>query len=714
MTTPRRALSFLLVSLAIGGTFACRGRDDRFPHAPVILVTIDTLRADRLPAYGYRTGATPAIDRLVADGLRFESAWAQAPLTLPSHASLMTGSYPYVNGVRSNVGYLLDATKHPTMASLFKAGGYRTGAAVSAYVLRAETGIAAGFDRFDDSFEVGESDLLSSLERPGDEALAALLPMLRETSERPFFLWLHLFEPHAPYAPPEPFRSRFADPYDGEIAAADAIVGRLLAALDERKLYDGTLIVVAADHGEGLGDHGEPQHGVLLYRETTQVPLIVKLPQQRRAGERIARAVGLVDIFPTVLSAVGIEPPASDGLSLLAAPAAPDRRLYSETMYPRLHLGWSELRSLSDSRFRFIDGPDPELYDLAADPHERDNARERERRAFTERRAALAEMPLALAAAAPVSPEEARKLAALGYLAGAAAEPTGPRLDPKQEIHLLADQQRAFALEESGDLAGAAARYRELLEANPAATDLRLRFAGLLRRLGRPTEAREQYLETARRVPSETRMVAVEVAKIDFELGRLDEAAGNARLAAEVAPDDAHTILAAIAVERGQWGEAEREARAALGDAARPRLPALVYLSRSLVEQGRLVEALALLEPAAARLSRGEAKPVATFDAAFGDVLARSGRNEEAEAAFRREIGRFPHTSEAYVRLAILLASERRFAEIRPTLDAMVAASPTPKSLLLAARAMEDLGNLPDAREYRERARVLAARAPGS
>ena len=238
------------------------------PGAPVVLVTIDTLRADHLPLWGYAKVETPAIDALGRDGVLFHNAYSQVPLTLPSHASLLTGLLPYEDGVRSNTGFRLDTSRHPTLAALLKAKGYATGAAVSAYVLRRETGIATDFDYFNDSLEVREGAALNALQRPGGESLDAVLAWLDGVGKRPFFLWLHLYEPHTPYEAPEPYRSRFA-PYDAEIAAADAIVGRLVSELKTRGLYDSSLLVMTSDHGEGLGDHGEVEHGALVPRPCT-------------------------------------------------------------------------------------------------------------------------------------------------------------------------------------------------------------------------------------------------------------------------------------------------------------------------------------------------------------------------------------------------------------------------------------------------------------
>src|SRR6476469_2773084 len=290
----RRFVALLIALVAAGCN---RSSADRFSNAPVILFSIDTLRADHLSSYGAKLVETPAIDRLAADGIVYENAYSHVPLTFPSHVTMLTGLLPFDNGVRSNIGYTLDPNAHATLPRLLAAHGYATGGAVSAYVLRGETGLASIFDFYDDSMEVWESATLGALQRHGDETVRVAENWLDGVHDKPFFLFLHLFEPHSPYEPVEPFRSKYTNPYDGEIATADAIVGRFLADLDRRGLYDKALIILAGDHGEGLGDHGESEHGVLLYREVLHVPLIVKLPGGKLARRRVAAPAQLIDIL---------------------------------------------------------------------------------------------------------------------------------------------------------------------------------------------------------------------------------------------------------------------------------------------------------------------------------------------------------------------------------------------------------------------------------
>jgi len=342
-----------------------------FPDAPVFLISIDTMRSDHLPVYGYDKVKTPAFSALADQGIVFEHAYSQVPLTFPSHTSILTGQLPIHHGVRDNQGYSLDVHAHPFLPLLLKAHGYVTGGAVSAYVLRGATGLAKGFDFYDSNLKPRMGDNLATVQRKGTETEQVALNWIDQHHQKPLFFFLHLYEPHAPYAPPEPFKSRFSLPYDGEIATADSIVGDYLRHLKDLGLYDRSIIILLSDHGEGLGEHGENQHGMFLYRDTLQVPLIIKLPGEQLAKRRVKAPAELVDVFPTVCQLLGIKPPKElDGHSLftLMVPDPPERALYAETYYPRIHCGWSQLTSLIKGHYQLIYGPTPQVFDLAADP----------------------------------------------------------------------------------------------------------------------------------------------------------------------------------------------------------------------------------------------------------------------------------------------------------------------------------------------------------
>jgi len=283
-----RHLSRALVALALTAWLAgCGdGKIPAFPNAPVVLISIDTLRADRLPAYGYTKVDTPYLDRFRKDAWLFENAYSPCPMTFPSHVTMLAGLLPQEHGVRNNVGYVFDGSVHPTLPSLLKAHGYATGAAVSSYVLRADTGLAWLFDDYEDSLNPRPGSPFVDYQRSGYTTAAFARDWVEHHKDAPFFFFFHIYEPHLPYEPAEPFRSRYGATYDSEVATADDVVGRFLEDLKKLGVYDRAVVIVTSDHGEGLGDHGEEQHSILLYLEAIKVPLMLKLPRRWARGAR--------------------------------------------------------------------------------------------------------------------------------------------------------------------------------------------------------------------------------------------------------------------------------------------------------------------------------------------------------------------------------------------------------------------------------------------
>ena len=421
--------------------------------ANVLLVTIDTLRADHVGAYGNQLGLTPTFDRLAREGLRFERAYAHVPLTLPSHTTIMTGLYPFANGVRDNGSFRFDG-KRATLAGVLKAAGYRTGAFVGAFPVDARFGLNAGFDVYDDKYGSrpagGE---LSVLERPAEQVLEpafAWITGAAATSQSqapgPWFAWVHLYDPHDPYIPPEPFKSRFAsDLYSGEIAYADAALGRVLERLQTTGALANTVVTVASDHGESLGEHGERTHGLFAYEATIRVPLVIWAPPAIRAAA-VAATARLVDVMPTLLDLLGIDSPQPiDGRSLRplvgggATPADPGS--YFEALNASLTRNWAPLTGLVRDGLKLIDLPVPELYEVAADPGERENlyARRRDLAAPLERQLDALMSHATKPAAGPVDPETEQRLRALGYVVSPVARPARTytaRDDPKNLVAL--------------------------------------------------------------------------------------------------------------------------------------------------------------------------------------------------------------------------------------------------------------------------------------
>lgn len=558
---------------------------------PIVLISVDTLRSDRLPAYGYGGVDTPAIDQFRADSILFERAYSHVPLTLPSHTSIFSGLLPSTHGVRDNLGYTIDTTRAPLLQQIFRDAGYATGAAVSAYALRRDTGIATGFEFFDDANEFALSE-----ERAGAETLAAVRPWLRSVADRPFFLFFHIFEPHTPYEPPPEYAARYPDPYDGEVAVADDVVGDLLDELRDLGLYEEALIVFLSDHGEDLGDHGEYDHGVFLYRSTLQVPLILKLPLSKRAGETVSYPVQLIDLHPTLLAALGL--PAGErlrGTPLLARsrPGPRDSPIYAETFFPRLHFGWSDLAALIVDSSHYIDAPQPELYDIVEDPDETNNLLDSEPELVEELRVALRTYDRELEAPAEVDDETRRRLEALGYVGGAPMIEDEALPDPKTRVHTMADIMLAYELYHDGDLESAVPALEKVVEENPKIEDAWGYLVLALLDLGRPDEAADTALVALEHLP-ESKELPLKAARLLAQLGRLDSAAIYANLAIAHDPSAAHMLLAEIAFRKGDFEAAEKHAAEAVASGNQQPEPRLI-LANALLSRSQAREAIDLL-----------------------------------------------------------------------------------------------------------------------
>ncbi len=667
----RRFLPIALLALA-----ACRREAaETFPGAPVILISVDTLRSDHLPAYGYGGVKTPNIDTLRHDAVLFQRAYSHCPMTLPSHLSILTGLLPTEHGVRNNIGYRFDGAKFRTLAAVLRAHGYRTGAAVSSYVLRSGTGIDAGFDFYDDAIAVAARGAASEHRRSGYETLKAAARWIGENKSQRLFFFFHIYEPHAPYEPS----------YDGEIAKSDDIVGRLIAQLKSSGIYDRAVVIFLSDHGEGLWQHGEDQHGILLYREALQVPLMIKLPRARRGGTTVARPAQLADVFPTVLDLAGIE--TSDRSLLRDAPPKP---IYSETLYPRIHLGWSELRSLIDARFHLIDGPRPEMYDLSRDAAETSDLAAADRRDAASMRATLAQIPLAVAPLQNVDPEEAAKLAALGYV-GTAKTRTGPLPNPRDEIGHIAEIKAAFHLADERRLDDAAVALRALLERNTRLSDVWSKLGEVLVDAGRYDEAIETYKTAIARSERFSPDLALGLGFAYLKAGRPQDAIAHAELAVREMPREAHELLGRAYAEQRRFAEAEASARQAIAEG--DRQPASILLLAEVQRsEGKLEAALETIHEAERRANDLEIRHLYGIDYLRGDVLARLDRADGAVAAYQREIENSPQHLQSYANLAVIYVIEGKRAEAERTLALMIHNNPHRGAHALAAKTRFTMG----------------------
>lgn len=644
-----------------------------------------------MPVYGYEGVETPAIAALRADSILFERAYSQVPLTLPSHATILSGLLPSGHQVRDNMGYRLDTEILPSLPRFLKDAGFATGAAISAYVLRGATGISGYFDFFDDQIEMRSNTSLGNLQRSGFDTLAASKPWLESVRDQPFFFFFHIYEPHTPHTPPEPFGSRYEDRYDGEVATADAVIGQLLAELKRLGVYDQALILFLSDHGEGLWDHGALEHMVLLNREVIQVPLMVKLPFAHRAGETVRQPAQLIDILPTVLETLDIEPAADlPGTSLLQLEdEAPPRMIYSETHYPRLHFGWSQVASLTDGQYHYIHSPDPELFDLIADPGETKNILREQRRVYGDMKRQIETYDLEIQPPSEVDAEAQAKLAALGYLGSVGGEVEGPLADPKAKLHVLEGLQAARRAASSEDFEKAVEILQETVEDEPLLTDAWQELARNLKDLGRFEEA-EVAIAEAMRLSSGAPHVAHLAAEIYQDLGQLEEAKAHAELASS-GNDASWDLLAQIAIEEQDFETAERYVNESMQNRG-SRIAPLLTLAALRVAQDRLEEAVEITQRAESDFgSNPDRQQLSGLYFTRGKAYAFLGKSDLAEAAFLTEIELNPRALGAFSHLAFLYALDDKAALAGETLRRMVEANPTPSGYAAAVIALREM-----------------------
>ena len=694
-------------------TLLALGCGDRQPRPRnLLLVTLDTLRADRLGSYGYEAAQTPNLDRLAERGLRFSRAATVMPLTLPAHASLMTGTHPGFHGVRDNGGFYLEEESE-TLAEVLSAHGFRTGGFVGAFVLDSRWGIGQGFERFFDDFDLTEFDDapgMDAIQRPGSVVVDQALAWLEAAAAEPFFAWVHLYDAHTPYQAPEPFRSRFPatrdGAYDAEIAFADAQVGRLLDALDKQGRLEDTLVAVLADHGEMLGEHDEVTHGFFLYEAAVRIPLLIAGPGIPAA--EIDRQVRIVDLLPTLLARFDLAPPPdAQGVDLLPLARGEGLRLpaLSESWFPRYHYGWSELTALQDGRYKYIRAPRPELYDLVADPGERDNLVEREPERAASLAAALDRLEGELSTERahepqPIDDETASRLQALGYLGGGSSRhledrPGESRGDPKDKIGLYNRLKEATGAASRDDLETALARVRQALAEDPEIVEAHLLLGNFERKSERPEAAVAAYREALALDP-EHREALYSLALAYKETDRLDEAATGFERAAELDPRNGKVVwqLADVRLRQGHLDEAESRLLAALEqDLDRPRF--LLKLAECHLEQKRPADAESRLRQALA-----DNPELATAHYHLGLALEEQGRPREAAAAYSRELELRPEAYRAAFNHGRLLARAGRPGEAAEQFRKSVEARPEfGTGHLYLAKALLDLGDLEGARK---------------
>ncbi|MBW8867094.1 MAG: sulfatase-like hydrolase/transferase [Acidobacteria bacterium] len=592
----------VFVAAALALPAAQRQRPD------ILLITLDTTRADRMGFLGSTRGLTPSLDAFARTATVFTRAYAQAPITTVSHATILTGTYPPTHGV-DELGAPLGASV-PYVPDVLRRSGYRTGAFVGSLVLDPKNGTAPGFERGFDRYDAGfrlrrpGENRYQTVERRGADVVARALAWRPEVRDAPVFLWVHLFDPHDPYDPPAQNSTRTAlAPYDAEIAEVDRLVSSVIAAAGTN-----TLVAIAADHGEALGEHGEATHGVFLYEETLHVPLVIRFPEGRGAAARVTTRVRLADVAPTILEAVGIAVPRDmqgESLRPLLAAGQADRPVYSESAYPRQAFGWSPLASWRADRFLLVKAPRRELYDLAADPsaaHDLAAARARvadgmdgELAAFL--RAAGTGGAGRAESARNVDPAIAERLAALGYVGGSGSVPmTG--VDPKDRIAIANTLHDAIVAVEDGAFARAIPLLEKVTAAEPAIPIAQLNLG----------VAYARQHKAARAVPPLTRAVALqpadmraqyELASALYETGDLKAAAAHFAVVAAALPEsaDARYSLGSVYARIDRVDDALAELHAAI--ALEPRhFRANLLVGRILTLRGDKASAVPYLQTA--------------------------------------------------------------------------------------------------------------------
>lgn len=721
LTSSARTLAIAVVGLVASGIWLgtkCAGYPSIWSVSNradnVLIVSIDTIRADRVGSYGYAGARTPTLDALAARGLRFRQASTVMPLTLPAHASLLTGTFPAFHGVRDNGGFYL-SDEHDTLAEILHNRGLRTGAFVGSFVLDSRWGLRQGFDKYFDDFDLSGSATaaLDEIQRPANEVVDQALQWLGQDLEQPFFAWVHLYDPHTPYAAPEPFRAAFPrtldGAYDAEIAFVDQQIGRLIAHLTSAGQLDRTLIVAVGDHGESLGEHEEYTHGFFLYDAALQVPLIMAGPgvPHRTVDDQVR----IVDVMPTVLEFLGLSPPdAVQGATLV--PAARGERLdlvaFAETWFPRYHYGWNELMAVRDGRYKFILAPRRELYDLQADPREqRDLSQERPARVAALEQA-LRKMLAGLSSDAapsapqPIDPDAEARLRALGYVGSSSArylDDDKERADPKDRIRLYNLLKAAATDSAAGQLDLAIEKVQQALAQDAGIIEGHTALANLYLKADRPTDAVESY-QRALALDPEHLGATFSLALTYKQLGNFDAAQAGFERSKSLDPRSGKSRwqLADIWMQQGEFPRAEQELIEAL-ELTVDRPSFLLKLGECYLEMRRLDEADARIRAA---LDEKPDLHVAHYDLG----LIYEARNQPAQAirAYETELARNSTSYSASFNLGKLLDGSGRAADARARFRETVSSNPTfaPGHLYLA-KSLLDEGDLRGAEESARR-----------
>jgi arylsulfatase A-like enzyme/tetratricopeptide (TPR) repeat protein len=671
------AAAALLVIVAAAAVFLFFLKPSKTPitrdeKLSVLLITLDTTRADRLGCYGYAKAKTPNLDALAQNGILFANAYAQVPLTLPSHCSIMTGLYPLSHNVHNNGGYALAPDK-VTLAKILKDKGFKTAAFVASFSVDSRTGLDQGFDVYDDNFQEGAPFKALNSERKAEQVYALFSPWLDKLKDEQFFCWIHFFDPHLPYNPPSPYREQFADRlYDGEVAYMDYIIGLVMRKIKDRNLIGRTLVVVAGDHGEAFGEKGEAGHGVFLYDMSLRVPLILyaenHLPAQKTVGARVR----LIDVVPTILDLLGLPNPESvQGTSLvpyIQKKKKDDLESYIETYYPKENFGWAPLFGLIAGDWKYIRSPKEELYDLKADPNENKNAISSEMKTASDLKSRLDSLIKAAAIPAAsgkraLSAEEQARLRSLGYVDYSDTTVKAEAADPKDKLDELKMIQEAEKFEFESNFKAAAELHEKMLALRPGAASSYVNLA--------LAQARQKNFEAA-------------IATLKRGIEKIP---------------DSEILLSRLGYTYLVTGR-RQEALATMAEVLKinPRsMDALTATAVILDDMGTKEEARTYFEQALA------IEPENTFlRTSYGQNLAASGRVAEAIDIYTRLTQDYPQDPMPYQLLGITYAMLKDFDKAIENLKQATYIKPMPPAYYYLALSYREKGDVREAARYLE------------
>ncbi|MEW6381954.1 MAG: sulfatase-like hydrolase/transferase [bacterium] len=639
----------------------------------IVVITVDTLRADRLGCYGYRRIKTPQIDALAGEGVLFEQAFTPTPTTLPAHASIFTGTYPITHGLRSNGTFSLSESAL-TLAEILKKQGYETAAFVSAYVLDSRFGLDQGFDVYNDDLTTGVQSAMLQKERRAETVTRAAVQWLSSRKKgAPFFLWVHYYDPHTAYDPPAPFKDVYAhSPYDGEIAYADSWIRVLINKLKEQGIYDQTLIALSGDHGEGLGDHQEDTHGIFLYEATLHVPLIFRYPARMPKNTRIRSLVRLIDIAPSLLDVLGQKAPASmQGSSLLPLISGQKKDLglvlYCETDYPRFTYGWSPLEGIRTGQWKYIKAPESELYDLVKDPAEGNNLIQKEKKLAEKYQKDLADLKKRCASASahgapsakPVTldPASREKLKSLGYVFTSDSGKNKPVYpDPKRKVGLLRHFNDGANYLGRQKYAEAIREFEKIIREDPKNIDAFTCLGAVYQIMGKTAQAIEAYRQAVALGPDHLDNL-VQLGTLYMGAGQTEEGKDALERALKLNPKsrEVYLNLGLYYIGKANWAEAKVQLEKCLELDPRYTLAQnhLVSVYYNLKEVDKAIDLCKTV------LKADPKDPSALYN--LGSIYMEQRKNTEALDAFRKLIEVSPDYSRAYLSMGMVYAYQNSY-----------------------------------------------------